>query len=851
MTDDQKISDKEKIELNTSSDFLSSSKDGNEQKGNSSPSPFSRPVESSPFARPSENSPARANESFSTTENASFINSKEDYSSFARPSENSSFARPSENSPFAPPAKDPTAGWPMNNSPRLKEETKHDANPGSSIANIQPPDPGNDQYKIIEMIGQGGMGTVYRAQDVKLMKEVAIKFIRPELATDQTALKRFYQECQTLSELNHPNIVAVYAVHTTATAAPYLVMAYIAGESLGSAIQNLGRMDVGRALGIFSDVLEALHYAHQRRVIHRDLKPSNILLSPSGAAHVVDFGIAKAAGKGTGETVTGLTQMGDLFGTPAYMSPEQCEGEPLDERSDIYSLGCVMYETLTGSPPFIESNPFKLMTKQVNEKAPSLEQAGFSRSLSNIIGKCLEKRKENRYQTVDELMQDITAVRNSKEPLNVRKKAIRVPQLTVTPLGLWKTALVMLLMLVVAYATLQFAYVQTSNTISTGFALTTGTSPIPSVMNPVPMLSVTEKPHVDKPAVKKPSAFPATPYIPITAPPLSEEQKEKYRVLLHNATANDRTTIEPLLEPGKSIIPFLLEEVRNPNITIARGSSEVLIELGAPALPGLIEDLKIDSNRWIKDAVEAMGNTSVAALSPLLTDADPQIRARALISIHAAIGDNILPTKLNDMILWLALNDPDAMVREAACAALAQSPNIVNVKPTLAYEAVNDPSLLVRTAAVVALGSLAAREGDTSRQTLDILGWALQKETTDQIKLSVLRSRMMSDYSDSLAPYLRAAYYTGSKEFQRAIIDMACKDANIGNALLPELIDYICNNEYGYSTTALRTLTAMKGRAKIAVPALSAKVMRLASERPSDTYYRQKLSDAIAEINRW
>lgn len=844
---EQQFHEKEKTELKTGQ-FASSEDRASESED--APSPFARPVKDSPFARPLENSKE------SHAPKPPSPDSHNEYATFGRPSDS---AKPSDNW---------TAGWPIKSKAPFKSEedspyskvyegtpyakfishvTGETPKPLSSDKlaaaplNNEPPDLATDQYKLLDLIGQGGMGSVYRAQDLRLQKEVAIKLIRPELATDQTALKRFYQECTALSQLNHPNIVAVYAIHATATGAPYLVMANIRGESLGSAIKKLGKMDAARALSIFSDIGEALQYAHGRGVIHRDLKPNNILLDSAGSAKVVDFGIAKVAGKGTGETVTGLTQMGDMFGTPAYMSPEQCEGEPLDARSDIYSFGCVMYETLNGSPPFSESNPFKLMTKHVNEKAPSLEAVGISRPLAKIVAKCLEKKPENRYQSVDELMQDITLVRSSKEPLNVHKKASPIPKVKFTPTGILKTIAAVLALVIVSYST----YMLTRPVVEYGGALA-GVVVAPSS---VEIISMHSKPKIEKPVLKKPPSVTAKPYVPITAPPLTEEQKNAYRKLLYDVTPTQQDSLEPFLEDDKALAPFLLDEIKSPDNTIARASSVILTEMGPQVLPGLIEALKADSNRWIKDAIESMGDTGVAALEPLLTDNDPQIRTRAVATMHGAINDTIMPGKLSNMLMWLALNDPEATVREKASAALAMSPQNEIVNNILSYNALNDPSVSVRTASILALASVAGREGDTSKTTLEVFGWVMQKETSDPIKQAVFQTSYVRDYGAALAPYLRGAYYTGSHAVQSSLFNL-CYNTTIGEAMIPELLDNITKDEYG-GISAISALKSLKARAKPSLPVLNATLTKFRIERPSDKWRQDQLSKAIDEISKY
>jgi serine/threonine protein kinase len=280
-----------------------------------------------------------------------------------------------------------------------------------------------DRYDVSSIIGEGGMGTVYRVTDRKLNKELAVKVLRLELAQDQEAVQRFEQEAKAAAGLTHPNLVAIYDVGMTPGGAPYLVQDYIEGKNLAQEIQAQVYLDVQRSLDIFVQTCHAIEHAHGKGVIHRDLKPSNIILEQSVAGKdlvkVVDFGIAKVLRTATASGgAAALTQTGEIFGSPLYMSPEQCKGENVTKRSDIYALGCLMYETLTGKAPFAADNPIKVILKQVQESPPSLNTAFKSLeipdSLNSVIMRCLEKEPANRYQAVTDLCQELKLVQAGK-----------------------------------------------------------------------------------------------------------------------------------------------------------------------------------------------------------------------------------------------------------------------------------------------------------------------------------------------------------------------------------------------------------------------------------------------------
>jgi serine/threonine-protein kinase len=278
----------------------------------------------------------------------------------------------------------------------------------------------DDQYDAVEFIGRGGMGSVYKAVNKTSGQILALKVLRPELAADRSAVKRFEQEVTAAMELRHPNLVYVLYASKTKDGIPYMAMNYIKGEGLDEVIRFDRFMPTARALNIFLQIAQALEHAHAKAIIHRDLKPSNILVSKgeSGTEHVdiVDFGIAKILAPNIQQTQ--ITQSGELFGSPLYMSPEQCSGKPLDGRSDIYSFGCVMYELLCGKPPFSEDNPFNVMLRQVQNEPPALRTMNPSlvlhKDLEYVVMRCLQKEPQDRYQTITEVLRDLVSIQQHK-----------------------------------------------------------------------------------------------------------------------------------------------------------------------------------------------------------------------------------------------------------------------------------------------------------------------------------------------------------------------------------------------------------------------------------------------------
>lgn len=271
-----------------------------------------------------------------------------------------------------------------------------------------------DRYEILEVFGQGGMGTVLKAKHINLSKLVAIKVLNPGRSLDEMSKARFAQEAQAGSALSHPNLVTVFDYGFTGDE-PYLVMEFVEGESLDNLILRLGRLSIDAFLDIFSQVAKAVQYIHKHGIIHRDLKTSNIIVQTiEGECYVklLDFGIAKILTDDQSPQQH-LTATGMVFGSPLYMSPEQCMGKSTDSRSDIYSLGCVMYECLSGRPPLEGENALHTLFKHINDAPNNLTIASSAdpraAQIALIVSRCLEKDPNKRYATAGELLNALGA----------------------------------------------------------------------------------------------------------------------------------------------------------------------------------------------------------------------------------------------------------------------------------------------------------------------------------------------------------------------------------------------------------------------------------------------------------
>ena len=269
-----------------------------------------------------------------------------------------------------------------------------------------------ENYEILNTIGRGGMGIIYRARNLNDNNLVALKVLRTDLLVDPVSQRRFEHEATAASSLEHPNLIRVREFGLSRFGQPYLTMDFLDGVELQTLLSHCERLDLPMFVNIFTQICDALAYAHSRGLIHRDLKPGNIMLvkGPTGVdtVKIIDFGIAKILGE---HRQNNITTTGEMLGSPAYMSPEQCGGIALDSRSDIYSLGCVMYEAITGWLPFRNESAIGTIMMQVNDRPTPFNvlvpHLNIPEDLERIIFKAMEKDPANRYSTAADLSEDL------------------------------------------------------------------------------------------------------------------------------------------------------------------------------------------------------------------------------------------------------------------------------------------------------------------------------------------------------------------------------------------------------------------------------------------------------------
>lgn len=259
----------------------------------------------------------------------------------------------------------------------------------------------DDRYKLYERLGEGGMAEVHRAEDLRLGREVAVKILRPQYAGEKSFLDRFINEARSMAGFSHPNVVNVYDVGRDSQRY-YIVMEYVPGEDLRQLLERSGSLPAKQALDIARQMAQGIGYAHRKGLVHRDIKPGNILITPAGEVKVADFGIAKAMAS------VGLTEPGVVWGTTAYLSPEQVRGETATPASDVYAMGVVLYEMLAGQPPFQGEDRVAIALKHLHDPPPPFDtNVQVPRGVVFLVQKALSKEPKERFANAEEMARSL------------------------------------------------------------------------------------------------------------------------------------------------------------------------------------------------------------------------------------------------------------------------------------------------------------------------------------------------------------------------------------------------------------------------------------------------------------
>jgi len=318
------------------------------------------------------------------------------------------------------------------------ETPKEELTTGSTFA---------ERYQIIEELGKGGMGRVYKAHDTKIKEKIALKLIKPEIAKDKKTIERFSNELRLARKIRHKNVCGMFDLGEE-KGTHYITMEFVPGEDLRSSIRRFGQLPIGKSISIAAQICEGLAEAHRLGVVHRDLKSNNIMIDKEGNVRIMDFGIARSL------EAKGITGAGVMIGTPEYMSPEQVEGKEVDQRSDIYSLGVILYEMVAGRVPFEGDTPFTIGMKHKGEipQNPKELNTQISDDLNRLILRCLEKEKDKRYQSAGEVRSDLANIEigiPTTEREIPQRKSITSREITVT-FGLKKLLIPVLIVVAIA-----------------------------------------------------------------------------------------------------------------------------------------------------------------------------------------------------------------------------------------------------------------------------------------------------------------------------------------------------------------------------------------------------------------
>ena len=678
-------------------------------------------------------------------------------------------------------------------------------------------------YKIGEKLGEGGMGSVYKARSCSNGTDVAIKFMKPYAVSDRVTIKRFEQEARAVSELTHPNIAQVFDSGSKDGKEPYLLMEFVDGVSLEEILRHDRVLTTEYVLAIFSQIIDALEHAHSKGIVHRDLKPSNIIIKENRNGNhevkLVDFGIAKVAP--SPGAITELTQPGEIIGSPSYMSPEQCQGDTVDHRADIYSLGCVIFEALTGQKLFEGENAIKIVLKQINspvkERMRLLKKPGVPGGLIAMIDKMLKKSPSQRYQSMTEIREDLDSLKSGKAPPSIKnRKKILLPVCACLALcGL------------LAF-TLPFGS-QTNKE--------TAVKTEPQAKKDPYEIDV---PIVNKnPDASEDEIFESS--VELVNKGLSEKELKKLKKLLlkiaheENIRSRYENTISEVVKMGKHVIPTLCEALKSSDRNLSRASGLVLIRFKDTAIPELVKVLK-ESEDCLPSIFLPMdynGRAGLEGVSALLLDSDSEVRARAARVLRKAAdyqnfssdirGELQLPVSgvVAQRLTNLILQDKDPSVLAPAVETLSWAYPSEQVNNALC-NAIKSDSIDVKQAASASLVKYMSRQSPQyNKKPLKLLEKMIAEPGNEQSKLALLKAAKDSrDRASILVPVIRKSLSDRSNAVRLAAVEAIGSIGPKSVEALPDLI--ACLDDPDLRDQAAYAIAHYGGNGKSALPKLQA-----------------------------
>ena len=686
-----------------------------------------------------------------------------------------------------------------------------------------------ERFELVEKLGEGGMGAVFCVRDKGLNQLNAIKFMKPEIMKDRAAVKRFEKEAAAVSDLTHPNIAQVFGCDTTNGAAPYLMMEYVDGISLAELLKHEKFIEQARAIEIFLQVCEALEHAHRKGVVHRDLSPANILIvehkDGTDGVKIVDFGIAKLAPV---QGITELTQNGDVLGSPKYMSPEQARGDKVDQRFDIYSMGCVMYEALAGKPLFVGVNGIQILMHHLSTPIKygltKLRARGVNDNLIAIIAKMLSKNADKRYQSATEVRDELARIKAKKIPrVVIRKRFMIVAGLasifvaTNIGMGLLHSALL--------NNQPDFRSLNTPSAIDDPSAgHSNWTIARPADNNPESWFMRIDKAYDDGDRIN-------------TLRQKLPREEVDYRTREKDRIVADTT--EQLRRIGPSVIPALIDRLGDRHFS--QVCNRLLVDFGQVSVKPLIDQLRGGAaDHGEMNILSSIGRPAAAEAISMIgssNQADQKLASKILSEIVSLRrgrpnrisfpGQQLSEKILSDDDLSKILralnqgNDIDTKSSLLQCLAYF-GPGHPQIDSALANALQKSNDSNVRLQALRTLGAILTLESpDAASKTLPLITKILVNESDSDIRLACIQELgELGDKAEAAIPALKNATHDPVDIVRKAAIKALCKMAETNSSLAPDVIKALNDSDPEILNAAMTALPKLGAKGLPGLPRL-------------------------------